>query len=85
MEKSISEQMDDMRQKTKDAYVRGIGTPESKVEQRADNINRAEICADIIESNNICFYCTAHKSCNGSPTIMSTRFVCFVGRKLRPC
>ena len=64
MSKSISEQMDDVRQRTKDAYTKGIGTPESIDEQRADNTERAEIVRK-------CRGCKV-----GSPD-MKDCFVCF--------
>ena len=40
---TISKRMDQIRKRTKDAYTKGIGTPNAAVEQRADNSAMVEI------------------------------------------
>ena len=57
-----------------------------EVEQRADNISRDEIGADIIESRIVCDYCKVKdRSGRKCPHVDENIGVCFVGRKLRPC
>jgi hypothetical protein len=48
------------------------------------NIARDEICADIIDSDDLCDYCKLQSSCSDEMRSLRTCSY-FSGRKLRPC